>query len=40
MDNQNIVILDVLVPELSSGGKDCPGDENCGDDCTCPSDIK
>lgn len=40
MNSQDIVIRDVAVQELAGAGRDCPGDENCGDDCTCGNDIK
>lgn len=40
MDSENIVIIDVSVPELDSVALGCPADISCGDDCTCNDDVK
>ena len=39
-----IVIIDGLLTELNGGtvssDSGCPADVSCGDDCTCPNDVK
>lgn len=40
MNSQELIILDVSVPELDSATLGCPADVSCGDDCTCGDDVK
>jgi len=40
MDENTVVIVDAVVPELASTALGCPADVNCGDDCTCGEDVK